>query len=139
MNDINPYEDFEPIDPDADMSPADVDRHLKILRNELARARIGLRNARNHEIRCFRTYTDARNALLLSPECPEVSRSTGITVAERDAWINARIPEEFWAYEGAKVMRKNAESYSQQVREQVKCIQSIGANARQAYDIAGRG
>lgn len=130
--------DFEPIDPDADMSPADVDRWLKRLYNELAWARIALKKARYAEVQALKAYKEAREPLKQHDDCPQPSRSTGVSRDDRDDWINGRISAEYWDLEGKRVVRQAAEDYSRQVRDQVKCIQSIGANARQAYDLAGR-
>lgn len=133
-----PTSDFPFIDPDADMSPAEVDWWLKRLFNELAKSRIALRAARYDEVRSLKAYKTAREPLKHHAGCPQPSRSTGVTKDDREDWINAQIPDQYWDLEGKKVVRQAAEDYSRQIRDQVKCIQSIGANARQAYDIAGR-
>ncbi|REF00258.1 hypothetical protein [Thermomonospora umbrina] len=133
-----PAESFDPIDADADMSPAEVDRWLKRLFNELAFARIALRRARYAEVQAYKAYMEVRHPVLLDPECPQPSRSTGVTVVGREEWINARVPEKYWDHQAKKIVRESAEDYSRQIRDQVKCIQSIGANARQAYDLSGR-
>jgi hypothetical protein len=111
---------------------------MKRLYNELAFARLALRESRRNEVKALKAYSEARNPLRFDPECPEPSRSTGVTKADREEWINAKIADLYWAHQGAKVVRESAEDYSRQLREQVKCVQSIGANARQAYDIVGR-
>jgi hypothetical protein len=131
-------EEFRPIDPDADLGPAQVDRFLKQLYNELAFARLRLRESRYAEVRAHKAFTERELELKFSGECPQVSRSTGISRADQEAWIVSQASDLFWAHQSAKVMRENAEDYSRQVRDQVKCIQSIGANARQAFDLSGR-
>ena len=131
-------DEFPFLDPDADMSPAEVDWWLKRLFNELAKSRIALRHARYAEVQAIKAYKTAREPLKYHADCPQPSRSTGITKDDREDWINARISAEYWDLEGKKVVKQAAEDYSRQIRDQVKCIQSIGANARQAFDIAGR-
>lgn len=132
--------EFVPIDPDTEMLPAQIDRHLKRLYNELAFAIGDLRKARGEEVNAKKAYTEARNRLLLSGECPRVGRgSNDVTVDEREAWINNRLDGEVWVLEGAKVVRESAEDYlNNTLRGQVSCIQSIGATARQMYDLSGR-
>jgi len=130
--------EFVPIDPDAELGPAQVDRLLKRLYNELAFARIALRNAREKEIKDLEAYSAAKQPLLLDPDCPMPSRSAGVSKAQHDEWINVRIPHLWWAYQESKIDRMSAVDYSKQIAEQVKCVQSIGANARQAYDLSGR-
>jgi hypothetical protein len=129
---------FQPIDPDADLGPAQVDRFLKQLYNELAFARLRLRQSRYDEVNALKAFSEREMELKFSDECPQVSRSTGVSRADQEAWIVSQASALYWAHQSAKVMRENAEDYSRQVRDQVKCIQSIGANARQAYDLSGR-
>lgn len=135
---MSDYDEVEWINPDADMTPAEVDRHLKILRNELAKASLQLRRARDRELECEGLYLKARTKLLLSVDCPNVRGPGGVTVDERDAWLDNQLDNELWIYKEAKVARENAETYMRAVNKQVACIQSLGANARQAYGMAGR-
>lgn len=129
--------EFVPIDPDGAMTPADVDRYLRLIYNELYFARKRLREARYKEIQDLKAYSEAKIPLLADPDCPDPERA-GVTKAARDEWINARIPALWWAYQGSKVVRQTAEDYSKQLREQVSCLQSINSIAKQAFDLTGR-
>ncbi|MCW2870255.1 hypothetical protein [Actinacidiphila oryziradicis] len=130
--------DFSFLDPDAALTPAEVDRHMKMLNNELARAQMALRRVRYKEIRDYKEFCDARSPLLLEADCPVVSKSAGVTVAQRDEWIQERLPALWWTFQASKLVRISAEDYNTRLARQVRCIQSINANARQAYDIGGR-
>ncbi len=61
-----------------------------------------------------------------------------MTVAQRDEWIQERLPDLWWPYQASKIVRISAEDYNNRLGRQVRCIQSINANARQAYDTVGR-
>lgn len=127
------------LEPDAHLTPAEVERFLNLLNNEIARAQHALRIARNRELEAKKIYTRERDRLLLSDECPNVGRaSSDVTVAERDAWISTRIDDELWIYKTAKVEREDAESYVWAIKDQIEVLRSIGVLSRQAFDLSGR-
>ena len=132
-----PQDSFEPIDLDADLTPADVDRYLRGLHNELYYAQRALREARVKEVRALKDYSDAKQPHLLDPDCPDPTKS-GVSKAAQEEWLCARLPEPYWAYQGAKVVRQNAQDYARRLDSQVKVLQSINSIVRQAYDVAGR-
>lgn len=130
-------DDFQPIELDADLTPADVDRFLRRLHNELYYAQRALREARIKEARALKAYTEGKQPLLLDPECPDATLSH-ISKAVQDEWIGARIPELYWALKGAQVVRMNALDYSRTLQGQVKVLQSINSLVKQMYDLTGR-
>ena len=130
-------DEFEPIGLDDDLTPHDVDRYLRGLHNELYIAERALRDSRYKEIQALRAYSEKKQPFLLDPECPDASRS-GITKAAQEEWISARVPEEYWTYQGAKVVRMNAQDYARRLESQVKVLQSINTIVRQMYDLTGR-
>lgn len=132
------FRDFTFLEPEAALTPVEVDRHLKLLNNELARAQMGARNARNREIRDLREFSLAKAPLLLDPECP-VPGTRGVTKAQRDEWLSERLPELWWTYQSSRIRRVSAEEYMERLGKQVGCLQSIGKNARQAYGLPGYG
>ena len=128
------------LQPDAHLTPAEVERFLNLLNNEIARAQRYLRNARERELDARKIYQRDRDRLLLSDGCPNVGRAAGdVTVAERDAWINTQLDTELWIYKTAKVQREDAESYVWAIKDQIEVLRSIGVLARQAFDLSGRG
>lgn len=128
---------FEPIDLDAALTPHDVDRYLRRLNNEVYIAERALRESRIKEIQALKRYSEAKQPFLLDPECPDTNRS-GVTKTAQEEWIGARVPEEYWAYQGAKVVRMNAQSYAKRLDSQIKCLQSINSIVKQMYDLTGR-
>lgn len=130
-------EEFEPIDLDAALTPHDVDRYLRRLHNELYIAERALRESRYKEIQALKAYSEAKQPWLLDPECPDTSRS-GVTKTAQEDWISGKIPDPYWTYQGAKVVRMNAQSYAKRLDGQIKCLQSINTIVRQMYDLTGR-
>lgn len=127
------------LEPDAHLTPAEVERFLNLLNNEIARAQNNLRRARARELDARKIYSRERDRLLLSDECPNVGRASGdVTVAERDAWVNTRIDDELWIYKTARVEREDAESYVWAIKDQIEVLRSIGVLSRQAFDLSGR-
>jgi hypothetical protein len=130
---------FTRINPDAELTPVEVERHLKVLFNELARAQGDLREARDSELDAKRSYELARARAVLSQECPKVSRKEGgATVDERDAWVTLQIADAEEIYAVASVARANTEDYLRMLRQQAEIIRSLGTSVRQAYEMAGR-
>lgn len=127
------------LEPDAHLTPAEVERFLNLLNNEIARAQQNLRQARVRELDAKKIYSRERDRLLLSDAVPNVGRASGdVTVAERDAWVNTRIDDELWIYKTAKVEREDAESYVWAIKDQIEVLRSIGVLSRQAFDLSGR-
>lgn len=127
------------LEPDAHLTPAEVELFLNLLSNEIARAQQALKLARARELDAKKIHARERDRLLLSDDCPNVGRaSADVTVAERDAWINTRIDDELWLYKTAKVQREDAESYVWAIKDQIEVLRSIGVLSRQAFDLSGR-
>ncbi len=129
---------FEPIDPDIELSPIETDRLLRQILNELGLARLALRDARRKEAVADKAWQEKRIPLQLSTDCPQPSRGSGITAADRETWLINEASEAYWAYRGAEVVRKCAEDYLRTLREQVSVLQSLNANARTSYELTGR-
>lgn len=132
-----PQDEFQPIDLDADLTPADVDRYLRGLHNELYYAQRALREARYKEVQALKEYSDAKQPYLMDPDCPDPTKS-GVSKAAQEEWLCARIPDLFWKHQGAKVVRMNAQDYARRLDSQVKVLQSINSIVKQAYDQSGR-
>lgn len=132
-----PAYDVEPIDLDATLTPVDVDRYLRRLSNALAYSERELRLARAAEVDAEQEYAEAKQPYLLDPECPDPTRS-GVSQKTQEAWLGARVPEQYWAYRRAKVVRMNAQDHAKRLDGQVRCIQSINSLVKQMYNLEGR-
>ena len=127
------------LQPDAHLTPAQVERFLNLLANEIANAQEALVLARDRELEAKKIYTQERDKLLLSDACPNVGRaSADVTVDEREAWMNQFIEDQKWMHETTKNERENAESYVWAIKDQIEVLRSIGVLARQAFDLSGR-
>lgn len=131
-------EDFALLELDTDLTPIDVDRLLRKIHNAIAFANRDLRQCRDAEVEAEKAYRKARTPLMMRDDCPEPNRSKGVTKTDREEWINDRIPDEYWHWREAKVLRQGAEDYFWSLKEQVKCLQSINTIVRQMYDMTGR-
>lgn len=129
--------DVDPIDLDATLTPADVDRYLRRLSNALAFAERDLRQARRREVDAEQRYAEAKQPLLLDPDCPDPTRS-GVSQKTQEEWLGARVPDEYWAFRRAKVVRQNAEDHGRRLDGQIRCIQSINSLVKQMYNLEGR-
>lgn len=127
------------LQPDAHLTPPEVERFLNQLNNEIARAQNALVAARRRELEAKAIYVKERNRLLLSDACPRVGRAAGdVTVALRDAWVDTQADDQLWIYKTTKVERENAESYVWAIKDQIEILRSLGVLARQAFDLSGR-
>ena len=127
-------DEFRILDEDAALTQPEAERYLKQVNNELARAQIALRRLRYEELKLKKAHTETKTTLLFSLDCPQTGRGDGqVTVAERDAWIDARIPCH-WQYESLQVQVKNAEDYLRTVGKQVSIAQSLNNAAKGLYD-----
>ena len=130
--------DFTFLDPGTELTPPEVDRHLKTLINELARAQLALRRARTEEIEKQKEYEAAKYKLLLDEECPVPLTNRSITNTHREEWVNAHIPELWWAFVEARNTRQAEWDYLTRLDTQGRLLQSINKNAGQALDLAWR-
>lgn len=127
------------LEPDAHLTPAEVEQFLNRLTNEIANSQKALVNARERELQAKEIYAKERNRLLLSDDCPNVGRAAGdVTVAVRDAWVDTKAADQLWIYKTTKVERENAESYVWAIKDQIEILRSLGVLARQAFDLSGR-
>lgn len=120
------------------LTPLETEQALTEVKNESGRAWRILKDARNAEVAAKKAYRVAKTEALLGGDCPRVGRD-GVTVAERDAWIDQQTEEEHSAMEAAKAMTENAKDYLSTVREQGSHIQSQHKSVMQAYQMAGVG
>jgi predicted component of type VI protein secretion system len=119
------------------MSPAEVEAKLRFITQEMGRAQLDLRAARQAELEAKVAYQAAHRAAMLSPDRPRVARGA-FTVAELAAWVEEQCATEETAYETAKVTRQSAADYLHTVEEQGKFVQSINKSVDTAYRMPDR-
>lgn len=123
---------------DEALTPVQVEQRLRYLHNELTRAQVVLRNARDAEVNAKHAFESKQRRALLSKDCPKVTRG-GYTTAERDAWVALQVEEEQQVFDLAEVARRAAEDYLRMTRDQGVLVASLARSVNQAYAMAGVG
>jgi hypothetical protein len=118
------------------LTPLDVERKLRQLVNDLARAQAELREARDAEVDARHEYDRARRRALLSEKSPKVTRG-GYTVAEQAAWVEEECADLKFAADKATVVREAAQDRLRVLLAQAEIVRSLGASVRQAFEMAG--
>jgi hypothetical protein len=117
-------------------TPLSIEAKLRQLVNDLARAQIVLREARDAEVDARHEYDRARRRALLSDKSPKVTRG-GYTVAEQAAWVDEKCADLKFAADKATVVREAAQDRLRVLLAQAEIVRSLGASVRQAYELAG--
>lgn len=118
------------------LTPVDIERKLRQLVTDLARAQSALAQARDIEVDKKHDLNRARRRALLSEKSPKVTRG-GYTTAERDAWVDDQVADLQLAYDKAVIARESAQDHLRVLRDQAEIVRSLGASVRQAYEMAG--
>lgn len=118
------------------MSPIDLEVSLRKAVTELTRSEQALKDARNTETDAEITYQRAYRRALLSRRCPRVERG-GVTVAERDAWVQQECAQEWEAWQVAKTACKAAEDHQRMTRDVTSVYQTIAGLTKTAMSLAG--
>jgi hypothetical protein len=116
----------------------DVEAKLRSLVNELTRAQVVLREARDAEVDARHEHERAKRRALLSDKSPRVTRG-GYTVAEQSAWVDEQCADLRLAADKATVIREAAQDRLRVLLAQAEIVRSLGASVRQAYELAGTG
>jgi hypothetical protein len=118
------------------LTPLSVEQKLRQLVNDLARAQVVLREARDGEVDARHEYDRARRRALLSDKSPRVTRG-GYTVAEQSAWVEEGCADLKLTADRATVVREAAQDRLRVLLAQAEIVRSLGASVRQAYEMAG--
>lgn len=115
----------------ANLTLPQVLERLNACHNDLAKAHRWLAEARDAEVTASEALRMATAAALTSEDCPRPKRGeNGVTVADRDAWVDQQTTPERQAAQGAEAHRKAAEDYLRVVRDQASVVQSMAALMR---------
>lgn len=123
---------------DEPLTPLSIEAKLRSLVNDLTRAQIVLREARDAEVDARHEYDRAKRRALLSDKSPKVTRG-GYTVAEQSAWVDDQCADLKFAADKATVIREAAQDRLRVLLAQAEIVRSLGASVRQAYETAGVG
>ncbi len=122
--------------PSEPLTPLSVEAKLRQLVNDLAKAQMVLREARDGEVDARHEYDRAKRRALLSDKAPKVTRG-GYTVAEQAAWVEGECADLKYAADKATVVREAAQDRLRVLLAQAEIVRSLGASVRQAYELAG--
>ena len=71
------------------LTPGQVQERLHTVHHDMAAAQRALMSARNHEVEAAESHRMAVARATLSDDCPKPKRGeNGVTVADRDAWVD---------------------------------------------------
>lgn len=117
------------------LTPDQTELFLKLLHNELGKAQLAVKKARDDEVNAEEAYFRARLPLLAEDDCPDRERRNGrVTQKQVDAWFADRIPVEHQALRRAQVARRNAIGYAGVVKDQVQVMRSLNSLAKVFYE-----
>lgn len=117
------------------LTPTETELFLKLLHNELGKAQLAVKKARDEEVNAEEAYARARLPLLADEDCPDRERRNGrVTQKQVDAWFADRIPDEHKALRRAQVVRRNAVGYASVVKDQVQVMRSLNSLAKVFYE-----
>jgi hypothetical protein len=120
------------------LTPAQVQQRLYDMHNQLAQAADALKLTRDAEVEAAEALRMAVVKATLSEDCPKPKRGeNGVTVADRDAWVDRQVADERFAHAVAEATRKAAEDRLRVSRDQASLVQSLSASMRAEMSLAG--
>lgn len=117
-------------------TPIEIEARLTNLITEMSTARTTLAKARDAETAAEIAYKRAKARAFHHSDCPHVSRG-GHTVADRDAWIDTKVMDEWAQARVATTAREVAQDNLRIVLATAETVRSLGASVRTAYSLAG--
>lgn len=120
----------------SDLTPLEVEAKLLALTNEMYERQKSLREARDKETDAEVEYKRAKARAFHHRDCPHVARGIA-TVADRDAWVDEHVMDEWVAYRIATTAREVAQDNLRVTLAVAETMRSLGASVRSAYAVAG--
>lgn len=109
----------------------EVLQRLHTVHNDMAAAQRALREARDREVVAAEELRMATVRATLSDGCPKPKRGeNGVTVADRDAWVDQEVSTERFKAAVTEATRKAAEDALRVSRDQASVVQSLSALMR---------
>lgn len=113
------------------LSYSDVLTRLYDVHQLLTTAQGHVARARDVEVEAAEALRMAVVRATLSAECPKPKRGeNGVTVADRDAWVDGQVADERFKAAVAEAGRKAAEDHLRVCRDQASVVQSMSALMR---------
>lgn len=118
------------------LTPVDIERRLIQIVTDITRAQSELRKARDWETESEIALKRARLIASHRDDCPAPVRG-GVTVGQRDEWIDRQCFEAWSAQRQAETAREIAQDGLRTVLAVAETVRSLGASVRMAYQLAG--
>lgn len=118
------------------LTPIEVEDNMRGLINKMYEAQKELATARDTETASEIEYKRAKARVYHRGDCPKVTRG-GYTVADKDAWIDEQIMNEWVALKVATTAREVAQDNLRILLAIAETWRSLGASVRTAYGVAG--
>jgi hypothetical protein len=118
------------------LTPVAAERRLLALDNEMAKAELALRSARDTEVDRKHEYEAARRQAGFHKDCPVVARGRS-TVDERKQWIDDQCAKQQRAYDLAVAAREGALDHHRTVRDQAMVAMALLRSVTTAYNMSG--
>lgn len=118
------------------LTPVMAEKRLQFLDNEMTRAELDLRAARDKEVGLKHEWEAARRRAGFAEECPRVARG-GATVDERKQWIDDQCADQQRAYDIAVAAREGALDHHRTVRDQAMVAMALLRSVSTAYNMSG--
>jgi hypothetical protein len=118
------------------LAPREIEARLDSLIEEMYAAQKALAEARDVETAAEIEYKRAKARTTLRQDCPKPTRG-GYTTADKEAWIDEQVMDQWVAYKIATTAREVAVDNIRVVFGVTESVRSLNASARQAYSTAG--
>lgn len=117
---------------------AQVMQRLYDVHQLMANAQRQLAVARDAEVDAQVALRLATARAVTAEDCPRPKRGeNGVTVADRDAWVDLQVADEWRAAIAAEAVRKAAEDHLRVTRDQASTVQSMSALMRAELSLSG--
>lgn len=113
------------------LTPGQVQQRLYDVHHDMMARQQALKEARDTETRAAEAHRMAVAKAVLSEDCPRPKRGeNGVTVADRDAWVDTATEGDRFRAAVAEATRKAAEDALRVSRDQASVVQSLSALMR---------
>lgn len=115
-----------------------VQQRLYDVHQQLTLAQQHLEAARNKEVAATEALTMAKARAVLSEECPKPKRGeNGITVGDRDAWVDRQVESERFAQAVCEATRQAAWDNLSVTQTQASLVQSLSGLMKAEMALTG--
>lgn len=118
------------------LTPVMAEKRLQWLDNEMTKAELALRRARDEEVDAKHKWEAARRRAGFDKECPRVARG-GATVDERKQWIDDQCANEQRTYDLKVAAREGAQDHHRTVRDQAMIAMALLRSVTTAFNMSG--